>query len=76
MRNTITHRHERNVSPIPPRELSQLRAHSSDILDVLTLPDLLREIRSMIEELARLIEMQRRWVQVVLIHHTMRGMVQ
>jgi hypothetical protein len=71
-----THRTECDVSPIPPCKVCQLCADSSDVLDVLTLPDPIRQVRSMIEELARLKEMQRRRVQFLLIHHTMRRMIQ
>ena len=76
MRDTITHSYERDVAPIQPLEIVHLRAQSSDILDALTPPDRLRKVRSMIQELARLKKMQRRRVQVLLIHHTMRRMVQ
>jgi hypothetical protein len=59
MRNTITHRSVRDVAPVVPRELHQLRADSNDLFDALTPPDLLRKVGSMMEELARLKKMQR-----------------
>jgi hypothetical protein len=62
----IIHRAEHDVAPVRPRELCQLSAESDDLLDVLTPPDPIREVRPMVEELARLEKMQRRRVQVVL----------
>jgi len=53
----ITYRAERDIAPVPPRKVCQLCADSSDILDALTLPDPIRKVGSMIEELARLEKM-------------------
>jgi hypothetical protein len=75
-KSQFTYRNERDISPIPPRKVCQLCTDSSDVLDVVTLPDPIRKVRSMIEELARLKKMQRRRVQFLLIHHTMRRMIQ
>jgi hypothetical protein len=72
----ITYRVERDVAPVPPYKLSQFLAQRSDLLNVLTLPDPVRKVRSMIEELAGFKKMQRRRVQVLLKYHTMRRVVQ
>jgi hypothetical protein len=72
----ITYHDKRDVAPVSPHKLSQPLANSSDLLNALTLPDPLRKVRSMIEELVRLKKMQRRRVQVLLISHTMRRVVQ
>jgi hypothetical protein len=72
----ITYRVERDVAPVPPHKLSQILAESSDLLNVLTLPDPIRKVRPMIQELVCLKKMQRRRVQIILMHHTMRRVVQ
>ena len=61
----FTHCGERDAAPVPPRELCQIGADRRDIFDALAFPDTVCKIRSMIEEPARLEQVQRRWVQLV-----------
>ena len=64
MKERFAHCGERDIGPVPPHELCQLGADRRDIFDTFALPDTVRKIRSMIEEPARLEQVQRRRVQL------------
>src|SRR6266404_4798743 len=73
---TKSYRGKGDVSPVAPGVFREGRADRRDVLHALALPDTIREVRPMVEELERLKQVQCRRVQFVLIHDSMRRMVQ
>jgi hypothetical protein len=70
-----SHRAEPNGTPVPPRKICVLSTDRGDPLN-LGSPYLFGNLRFMIEELVRFVQVQRCGVHQVPVHHAMRRIVQ
>lgn len=75
VKEQISHRGEPDVTPVPPRKIGVLSTDRSDPLN-LGSPYLFGNLRFMIEELVRLVQVQRRGIHQVPVHYTMWRIVQ
>jgi hypothetical protein len=72
----VTHDDKRDVGPVRLRECPQLLTDRHYHLDAVALPDTARKVWPMIEELAHLKQVQRHRVQLPLMQHGVRRVVQ
>jgi hypothetical protein len=75
-KKTTTHDDKCDVGPVRPRESPQLSADRRDLFDARALPDTAHNARSTIEGLAPLEQAQPHRVQLPLVQHSVRQVVQ
>ena len=75
VKKQTSHRAESNGTPVPPRKLCILSTEYGDPLN-LGSPYLFGNLRFMIEELVRFVQVQRCGVHQVPVHHAMWRIVQ
>ena len=75
-KENVTHDDERDLGPVRPRERPQLSTDRRDLFDARALPDTARKVLPTIDGLKRLEQVQRRRVQLPLVQHGVRRVVQ